>query len=55
MWKTFKLHSAMIKGRISTKSRNYEMKILMKLHSYIINKDFDAKVVEVEIVEEYLE
>ena len=52
-----------LKGRNSAKSKNKvssakskikKWKIVMKLHSDIINKDFDEKVKEVDIVEEIL-
>ena len=45
----------MIEERISTKSKNKKWKILMNLHSDTINKDFNEKVEEVDIVEEYVE
>ena len=45
----------MIEERISTKSKNKKWKIVMNLHSDTINKDFNEKVEEVDIVEEYVE
>ena len=59
--KKFNFHSDMIegnsniKGRNSTKSKIKKWNIVMKLHSDIINKEFDEKVQEVDIVEEVLE
>ena len=43
----------MIEERISTKLKKW--KIVIKLHSDTINKDFNEKVEEVDIVEEYVE
>ena len=45
----------MIEERISTKSKNKKWKIVMNLHSDTINKDFNEKVEEVDMVEEYVE